>query len=1091
MKKKWRKFFSFICCVSLSVTLSFPVLAQDIIENGEYETTDSAEKMEVEDSSLMDADNSKQDDIENNKEPIIDGEASDAVEEDTNIPSSDMELYNADTISITYSVCAINSGWQSDVSSGQTAGVPGKTTKLNAFSGKLTGISGEELSIQYKTHVSNIGWQSWKANGEIAGASSSSNSIEAMQIQLTGTLKDSYNIYYRVYSSKIGWMDYAKNGEVSGTTGMSCPVEAIEIIIQDVDEVAPGRTGNSYLTSLWDVSYQQIDESTTINIAPKALPQIMNTKVATTVSITATMTYGGSNTRNICIEKNLTDISINGFQLDLKTYGKFNIKAEFKNNGNIVGSVSNSVGIIASEYNIAPVSATSPVTLFSLSLWDITKKEDGSEIPTIVMLTRPSAYDWSALPDGVYGMPYLTEVAIQNSCSFEAYIAYMRDLCAISPNSIFHLYINDIDIDLIQQLIYANKLSKERYTLTLLTDGSATYNFFNETYNNGSDPVKTHQKLLNEWNNAKAYAYKNGVAQSGWSWHKHMTSFYAVVTGEENVDWWVIRTNLFKSSDKDNEFANEAASKATKKNIANMLTELQNKGEDTVNQFKALYKFNDEYFQKAAENGKQAMMILGTYVFYENVFEDYAHLTELYYGDDYVYYYKGHPNTPTGMYPTKQEQLNKLDIIDVDSSIAAELILFFNPEICLSGYGTSTFNSASDDMACGLYNTTKSSALSGDSGVDYSGIDWFASSISKDSAYISLCKNGHTYYLVEFSDSILATADYDFALYDATSNVLIYYKKSDKSFKVIRTSTNGRNLAYSAHVSNIGWQNEVYDGKTAGTVGQSKALEGLKLNILKEEYNGNIEYQAHVANVGWQEWKKNGELAGTTGKSFAIEAMKIKLTGELVEKYDIYYRVHVQNFGWLDWTKNGQMAGTAGYGYRVEAIEIRLVNKGGNAPGKTENSKYVRNVAYQAHVQNIGDTGIGYDGDLVGTVGKTLRMEAIKVSLPSIMNGSVEYKAHVQNIGWQGWRESGKLAGTKGKSLRMEAVKIRLTGEAAKGYDIYYQVHVQNIGWLDWAKNGEPAGSEGYGYQMEAIRIKLVEKGGEAPGKTNVIFKKK
>ena len=170
---------------------------------------------------------------------------------------------------------------------------------------------------------------------------------------------------------------------------------------------------------------------------------------------------------------------------------------------------------------------------------------------------------------------------------------------------------------------------------------------------------------------------------------------------------------------------------------------------------------------------------------------------------------------------------------------------------------------------------------------------------------------------------------------------------------------------------------------------------------------------------------------------------------------------------------------------------IRLVKKGKNAPGKTDKPKQVRNVSYQAHVQNIGDTGIGYDGDLVGTVGKTLRMEAIKVSLPSIMNGSVEYKAHVQNIGWQGWRESGKLAGTKGKSLRMEAVKIRLTGEAAKGYDIYYQVHVQNIGWLDWAKNGEPAGSEGYGYQMEAIRIKLVEKGGEAPGKTNVIFKKK
>ena len=68
---------------------------------------------------------------------------------------------------------------------------------------------------------------------------------------------------------------------------------------------------------------------------------------------------------------------------------------------------------------------------------------------------------------------------------------------------------------------------------------------------------------------------------------------------------------------------------------------------------------------------------------------------------------------------------------------------------------------------------------------------------------------------------------------------------------------------------------------------------------------------------------------------------------------------------------------------------------------------------------------------------------------------------------------------------------MQLSGDVEKEYDIYYQVHVQNFGWLDWAKNGEPAGSEGYGYQMEAIRIILVEKGGEAPGKTNVNFKKK
>lgn len=105
-----------------------------------------------------------------------------------------------------------------------------------------------------------------------------------------------------------------------------------------------------------------------------------------------------------------------------------------------------------------------------------------------------------------------------------------------------------------------------------------------------------------------------------------------------------------------------------------MLTDLQNKGNETVEEFKNLYNFNDEYFKEAENQGKKAMMILGTYVNLEKSFEDYTNLTKLYYGDDYVYYYKGHPNTPTGMWPEKQKQLDELEVIDVDSSIAAELI---------------------------------------------------------------------------------------------------------------------------------------------------------------------------------------------------------------------------------------------------------------------------------------------------------------------------------------------------------------------------------------------------------------------------------
>ena len=79
-----------------------------------------------------------------------------------------------------------------------------------------------------------------------------------------------------------------------------------------------------------------------------------------------------------------------------------------------------------------------------------------------------------------------------------------------------------------------------------------------------------------------------------------------------------------------------------------------------------------------------------------------------------------------------------------------------------------------------------------------------------------------------------------------------------------------------------------------------------------------------------------------------------------------------------------------------------------------------------------------------------------------------------------GHRNNGEISGTSGRSLRLEAIEIKLTGEIANYYDIYYRVHVQDFGWLGWAKNGEPSGSAGYSYRLEGIQIKLVEKG-EAP----------
>ena len=297
-------------------------------------------------------------------------------------------------------------------------------------------------------------------------------------------------------------------------------------------------------------------------------------------------------------------------------------------------------------------------------------------------------------------------------------------------------------------------------------------------------------------------------------------------------------------------------------------------------------------------------------------------------------------------------------------------------------------------------------------------------------------------------------------------------------------------VIYQTHIEDYGWQDIRKDGQMAGTSGESKRLEGIKINLdNNSSYNGTIEYCTHIEGIGWQGWKKNGQISGTEGQSKQIEAIKIKLTEEMAAHYDVYYRVHVQELGWMDWASNGEAAGTAGYSYRIEAIQIELVEKGGKAPGETTRPFIQHYVSYKTHVQDYGWLDKVYDGAISGTVRQSKRMEAISISLAGAQySGGIQYRSHVQNIGWMDWVSNGTVSGTEGQSKQIEAIKIKLTGEMAEHYDVYYRVHVQELGWMDWASNGEAAGTAGYIYRIEAIQIELVEKGGKAPGETTRPF---
>lgn len=283
-------------------------------------------------------------------------------------------------------------------------------------------------------------------------------------------------------------------------------------------------------------------------------------------------------------------------------------------------------------------------------------------------------------------------------------------------------------------------------------------------------------------------------------------------------------------------------------------------------------------------------------------------------------------------------------------------------------------------------------------------------------------------------------------------------------------------VVYQPHIQSIGWAEPVGDGATAGTVGRGLRLETIRINV-NSDLAGSVEYRTHVQSIGWTDWVSDGADSGTTGRSLRLEALEIRLTGELAEHYDIYYRVHAQKYGWLDWAKNGTTAGTTGKGLRLEAFEIVLVDKGQNPPGATATPCVETLIKYRTHVQKDGWQSYVSDGELSGTSGRSLRLEALNVALVNPKyDGGIRYSVHCQSIGWMDWVENGELSGTQGRSLRLEAAKLELTGEMAEHYDVYYRVHCQNIGWMDWVKNGEVAGTSGKSLRLEAIEIKLVPK---------------
>lgn len=337
------------------------------------------------------------------------------------------------------------------------------------------------------------------------------------------------------------------------------------------------------------------------------------------------------------------------------------------------------------------------------------------------------------------------------------------------------------------------------------------------------------------------------------------------------------------------------------------------------------------------------------------------------------------------------------------------------------------------------------------------------------------------------------------------------------------------NVTYQTHIQNIGWQNWKKNDEMSGTEGLSYRLEAIRIR-LEDTDNYSIMYRVHIQNIGWQSWKCDGELAGTEGQSLRLEGIEIKIIDKRKKarinidsglNNQVYYSPTTINVsGWkmanisnseieayidnkkidlanitnyeredvikaiLDYGSSTQNK-TPGFTIKIptsdlaagtHTVKINVINQDSEVL-TSYSSKFIidknLHVQYRTHVQSIGWQNYFIDGAIAGTLGQSLRVEAMNISLinaPS--NGRIIYRTHVQNIGWQGWESNGGLSGTLGQALRIEAFQIKL--ENMSEYTVEYRAHIQSIGWTDWYIDGETAGTIGKGLRVEAIQIRIV-----------------
>jgi len=434
--------------------------------------------------------------------------------------------------------------------------------------------------------------------------------------------------------------------------------------------------------------------------------------------------------------------------------------------------------IPAKEILFAAFPATLDSLLFSLNIFNITKN---FSCPIYVFLMRYRMWNWTNLPENVFLFDILDE---NNYQKFNYYRIldklkiWINQIYQLNNSTLFNLFINDYHTYVIPICLFANNIPPENYKIYMLSDGTGSYLAFNKIFNDKDTYIQNYNNMKNKYyvfrdyiRNRKSYD-KDSRYSKNINYRDLRSYAYIILKEENNTFWWLTKIEgAFAPNNSEvlQELLNNP--NIEEKNINSLFKSLDKEQKEII---KDLFDLNSNFFEEAYKQNKSVMLIIGTHANVEKNLYDYCLTTQLFYKDNYIYYYKAHPSTPIEDDQKKINNLKNISVLFVDSNIPFEMILYFNPNISCSGYYSSSFLEVGKQNLKSLFGQYKQE------GEYYDKFDYFCQYIkNNDKKYGQYLNGNNDGTVLEINNNKLIDFKYDFGIYLKNNKSIVYYKNNE------------------------------------------------------------------------------------------------------------------------------------------------------------------------------------------------------------------------------------------------------------------------------------------------------------------------